>query len=216
MKLESVLRKKETSAAVAATVPQPNLSREREDLRVFRDGELAEAQRAAHVVAQALEAAREAVQERERDLADARQRAQAAAAANDREGFHTAKRDVEFDEQQLVITQQRVSVAENRQRALAQQFVDLDEKQRELVKAIFIEEIAHIEIEGVSIATQLRSRRAMLTAFRNHFIENKIAGKCVEVLNAAQKHLQTVVQVFETDDERDLARAELRELLEKL
>jgi hypothetical protein len=213
MKLESVLRKKETPPTVQA-VAESNPTPAREALRVFRDGELAEAHRVADDAASATETARATMAERERASADARQRAQAAATANDREGFRTARLDVEFDEQQLAIAQQRVSACEDQQSAIAQRFVGLDQRRRDLVVAVLMETAHGHESELHRLEAECLKHFAALDATLNHFRTEKVVGRPVEDLAEIFQRLRAFAIL--TDENRVTSQAALRELLGNL
>jgi hypothetical protein len=209
MKLANIV-KKETPPAVQA-VAEPKLSLARAALQVFRDGELAEAQRVAHAVAQALEAARATMAERDRALVNVKQDI---ARTTDREKFGKLVIDERFAEQQIAHAQAAVTAGELKQRAIAQQFTGLDQRLRDLVVDILMEHARQIEAELHQIEAQACERFAGLDALYAHFLAEKVVGKPVEELSAIFDRLHNFAIV--NDDSRATAQTELRELLGNL
>lgn len=212
MKLANIV-KKEIPPAVQA-VAESNPTPARAALQVFRDGELAAGQRAGHAAAQTLEAARAARLERKRTLDESSQRASAAAAANNRAAFRTASVDVDFDERQVVIAEQAVAEAEQKQRTLAQMFVGLEQRRVDLVIAVLMEEARGHEAELHRLEVECMQRFASLTALLDYFRSEKVVGRPVEELGEIFQRLRDFAIV--TDAAREIARASLRELLNNL
>lgn len=209
MKIANIV-KKETPPAMQA-VAEPNPTPARAALQVFRDGELVAGQRAGHVAAQALEAARAEVATLEMELA---QHEAAAHTAPDRRAFAEAKIDIDYAQQKLTEARQRVSAGEDQQRTLAQMFSDLNKRQSDLVTDILMEHARQIEAELHQIEARARERFASLTALYDHFRTEKIVGRPVEELSEILGRLRNFAIV--TDDARETARAALGELLNKL
>jgi hypothetical protein len=202
------------TASLLKTIPASKPSPAREALAAFKRGELAAAQRAERDAVAAMESARAVIHERERTLADARQRAQAAAAANDREGFRTARFDVEFDEQQLAIATQAVTDAEQKHRAATERLSGLEQRRGELVIAVLMEEARGHETELHRLEAECVQHFARLDATLNHFRQANVTGKPVEELAGIFERLRAFAII--RDEHRETSRAELRELLNNL
>lgn len=211
MKLESILRKKESQSVAVPAIPQSNSSPAREAKTAFLGGEYAEAQRAARDAAADTEAASAEAARLEQELA---QHDADVSRASDPQSFVAAKGIADFTRQKLTQARQRVSACEDQQRAIAQQFVGLEQRRRDLVVAVLMEHARQIEAELHQIEAQACERFASLTELYDHFRTEKIVGISVEELGEIFQRLRDFAIV--NDAARETARASLREMLNNL
>lgn len=144
MKLESVLRKKESQSVATPAAPQPKLNPAREVLAAFQQGELAEAQRAIEDSDAAAVNTRAKVIKLEQELAAHETTARNAA---DKQNFATARLDADFTNQKLSEARQHVSAAEAQYRAAMERHLALRPRLTELQKAVLREEAEKLDTD---------------------------------------------------------------------